>query len=164
MTISSQERLAIHPRRINWRKWCWRLVAWDGVLPIVLLGLPHVIRWAIPNADKLIEVIGVVFPIGAFFIRVISGWLHINENHCGPRLRSAQQAALFCGVFVLVFFDAFMILLLNIPAGAIQQVEIVATAVVVFSIYLPCLTFAMYPGREPVPCTVVGNWEISEQA
>ncbi|WP_425615925.1 hypothetical protein NA78x_005860 [Anatilimnocola sp. NA78] len=153
----------MHRTRINFVRWAWRVVAWDGVLPLVLLGLPHFIRWLIPNADKVIEIAAVVLPIGAFFTRMVAGCLHIRTNRCGPRLRSAQQAALFCGVFVLVLFDAFVILQLNIPAGAIPHVEVVATGLVVFSIYLPFLTFAMYPGREPVPYNLVGNWEIQDQ-
>ena len=147
--------------RISFRSWLLRVVAWDGVLPLVLLGLPHGIHFLFPEAAGAIEILGVLLPIAAFFTRLVVGFRHIRENHCPALLQQLQYVVLFLGILGLVMFDAVMILQLNLPQGAMQPGDLLVLFGIVFAIYLPCMILAMYPGREAVARTEqVGNWEI----
>jgi hypothetical protein len=147
--------------RLNVRSWLLRVFAWDGVLPLVILGLPHAVHLCFPRAHGAIEILSIVLPISAFFIRLVVGFRHIRENRCPAFVKQLQYAALFLGILGLVIFDAFMILQLTMPQGAFQPGDWLILFGILFVFYLPCMVLAMYPGRELVIVAAqVGNWEV----
>jgi hypothetical protein len=147
-------------QRLHLSKWLIRVLTWDSVMPVVLIAVPHAVHWLFPQAVKAIELLGVFLPITAFFVRLVVGWRHINANYCSPWARGLQQGVLFVGIFSLVLVDAALILQINIPqANEKFEILMVFLAVSVF-IYLPSMVIAMYPGREPVASTAIGNWDV----
>lgn len=129
-------------------------------MPIVLIGLPHAVHWLFPQANGAIEGMGILLPIAAFFIRLVVGLRHIRANQCGPLFRNLQQLFLFVGILSLVVVDACLILQLNIPGAAVRAEILTGFLLVTGCIYLPCMIVAMYPGREPIQTSAIGNWDV----
>lgn len=130
--------------------WLARLLAWDGVLPLVVWAIPAILNLALPQNDKLAVMLAVSLPCVALIVRFYVGYGMIEANHCSPKFRRVQQTCLWIGLVILMLLDSLLITLLSLnlqgpgnPIGAI---------VVIFLIfYLPYLAFlavAMYPG----PC------------
>src|SRR6478752_8449135 len=94
--------------RLNKRKWLVRVITWDSIMPLVLIGVPHAVHWMFPQAVKAIELMGILLPIVAFFMRLFIGFRHINANQCPPRFRDFQRVILFLGISSLVLVDAFL--------------------------------------------------------
>jgi hypothetical protein len=145
--------------RLNVSNWIIRVLTWDTILPLILIAVPHTVHWLFPQAGKVIEVLGVLLPIVAFFVRLPIGLRHIADNHCPPWLRAIQQVALFLGIFGLVIVDAALILQIKVLEENGRFAMLIIFSVVTFCLYLPCMVLAMYPGYEPVPSTQIGNWK-----
>ena len=135
-------------RRLDVRSWLFRLIAWDGVLPVCIVLIPSLISFAIPGRRGAIEITAVVLPIAAFLIRFRAGKRHIDSNNCGEVLRILQLCVFCVGILALVLFDAFVVLSHVIPhqGGRIRTEDLVFLGVVI-SIYVTSMAFAMYPGR-----------------
>jgi hypothetical protein len=135
-------------RRINYGQWVLKLVAWDGVLPVVVLLAPFVVKLVFPNHRDVMEVTAVILPIAAFFIRFFVAQHCISSNQCTPLVRLFQIVSLCMAILVLLLIESLMILAHEMPKGAM----VATTAdwivwVVLFSVYLACMSFAMYPGH-----------------
>lgn len=137
---------------IDFASWLIRLVTWDGVLPFLILIVPSCIEQVFPNRGA-IEIAAVVVPISFFFWRIATGCRHIDANNCSPALRRRQVCALILAVFILVFFDALMILSHIMPKGAfaVNREDLIIIAALA-SIYVVPISLATYPGRsKPLP-------------
>jgi hypothetical protein len=138
---------------IDFSGWLFRLLTWDGVLPIGIILVPFVIGAIFPNHEGAIVIAAVALPIVAFFVRIAVGCRHIDENNCGPIFQRVQVWLLLFGIFVLVFIDAMLMISHVMPRGALlatKEDQIAATIAV--SLYLAPMIVAMYPGRaKPLP-------------
>lgn len=140
MRDPSSRSLARHPLV----RWIIQLFTYDGVLPAVVLLLPGVASLAF-GAGVVIELIAVVLPIVAFFVRSAVGLRNIEENVSGALLGALQKAALFVGLLLLVLVDAFMILTWRMPANALAWGDYVFTAIL-YGCYLFLMAIATFPG------------------
>lgn len=134
--------------RVNYGSWFFRVLGWDGLLPVCIVLIPTAIKILIPNNRAAIEVTGVLLPIAAFFVRLVIGLRHIALNHCAITVRRFQYCVFCLGIFLLVCVDALLILSQDMPKGAmfVTRTDYVVFAILIF-IYLTSMTFAMYPGR-----------------
>ena len=149
--------------RINCTKWIWRVVTWDGVLPLVMFGLPYLIHWLLPNLDVNQELpvkigIGVICVTGA--IRTWVVYLYIHSNACSQLVRKRQELAMVFGLTMLSGFDWFMAHLVLNGRMLAPEEQILGFCAVLYVMSLSLMIFALYPGREPIPSTQLGNWEI----
>lgn len=127
--------------------WLLRLVAWDGLLPVVIWSSPFLIALLLPNKRGAIELTAIVLPIAALFLRFRAGRRYIAANHCGPILRSLQIGVFCLGILVLFAVDAVMILTHVMPKGAMfATTDDLVVWAVLYAIYFTAMAFAMYPG------------------
>jgi hypothetical protein len=131
--------------KIRFGDWLLRLITWDSLLPIVVFSIPALIHTLFPNNRGIIEITAVVLPIAACFIRMRAGRRHIAANNCSLRFRRFQTIALIFGLVWLAVIDAVIVLSRIVPQGAIAF-RLIDYAIFA-ALYLPPMTFAMYPGR-----------------
>ena len=135
-------------RRVHYGRWFLKLVAWDGVLPVVVLLAPTVVEQQFPNRREAMEVMAMILPITAFFVRFFVAKRHINSNQCTHLVRCFQIIALCLAILVLLLIDSLIILAHEMPKGALFATTADRIAwVVLSSVYLTTMAFAMYPGR-----------------
>lgn len=133
--------------RTSYLSWFLRTVAWDGLLPVVVIVVPYAVEWLFPNRRGLIEVTGVVLPIAAFFLRIHTGRKQIALNRCSPGVRLFQFCVFCLGIFPLIAIDSLLALSHVMPQGALFQnrTDLIVWTVLI-GIYLAAMTVAMYPG------------------
>jgi hypothetical protein len=147
------------PARVNYAEWFWRVASWDGILPLLMLAVSPVIRMTLPRLDdRFVMGFNVSLMVIAFFIRLATAAIFIASNRCSDRLRHWQQLSLVFGLYGLMFFECFYFAatLHGVSNGNRFSNSIgdwIAISFPFWAIYLPCLTFAMYPGCE----SVLGN-------
>lgn len=141
-------------RRVNYWLWFYRLIAWDSLLPAIIVGVPMALHRLFPNAQGAIDLVVIILPIAALFIRFRSGQKHILENQCSRKLRQIQFAVLWFGILALVLFDAFIILKELFPnivilANLFPNFPLTDPQLIVIFLvtYFLMMLFAMYPGR-----------------
>lgn len=135
---------------IDYAAWSFRVLAWDGLLPVIIIFLPGAIEVALPGNRGALEIASIILPIAAFFFRAWSGLRHIRSNHCGPDLRGFQTLVFFVGIFPLVLFDAFIILTHLMPPGQFRPGSADFWVMAgIFGTYFLMMIIAMYPGRRP---------------
>ena len=78
---------------------------------------PVLVQGLIPNLRGPVEIVAVVLPIVAFFIRFHVGRRVISTNHCRTEIRRFQYVTLCLGALVLVLVDAVLILTNIMPKG-----------------------------------------------
>lgn len=137
-------------RRINLISWLLAVAIWDGLLPVAIVLLPMLIQLAVPNRREPIEVIAIVVPMAAFFVRMWVGAQRIRSNYCARWFQIIQFIGFVLGLFILVLLDAVVILSHIMPPGAFALSDYKIFAVM-FGTYYLLMLFAMYPGRELVP-------------
>ena len=123
------------------------------MLPIGIALVPYAIEWLLPNRRGAIEIAAVTLPIAAFFARIVAGRRHITANNCSARFRQFQFVVFGFAVFMLVFFDAVLMLSHIMPPGApgASWTELIVLGTIAMT-YLALMAIAMYPGREkPLP-------------
>ena len=125
-----------------------RLIAWDGVLPVVLWLVPIAIQKLVPNPGIWIAVTAVFLPIFAFFIRYLVGISYINQNHCGKVMRKLQTVAFCLAILGLIAVDSLMIILQEVApmAKGGWDPRMLELLLVVYLAYLSVMAFALYPG------------------
>lgn len=136
-------------RGVNYGRWLFQVIAWDGLLPAAVVLAPWGIQWVFPNRPGMIEIAGVTIPIVAFFVRVAAGRRHISSNHCGGILRCLQYIVFGLACLVLLLVDAFVILSHIVPQGVAANEEDLMILAWLLSLYLLAMTFALFPGRQP---------------
>ncbi len=129
-------------------QWLLQVLAWDGLLPVVVWGGPWAVQVLAPAHRGLTEQLACLLPMGALFVRYVIGTRQVAANRCGPAMQQFQTMALGVGIFVLVVIDTMMILSLEMPPGALFATK---TDLVVWgtlsSIYVVTMSIAMFPGR-----------------
>ncbi len=130
-------------------RWLLRVIAWDGLLPVVVWGAPWAAQWLAPGDRGLMEILGVMLPLGALFVRYFIGARQIAANRCKPTVRRLQILALCLGIFMLVLIDSMMILSLEMPPGALfaTTTDLIVWGVL-YAVYILTMLVAMYPGRD----------------
>lgn len=134
--------------RVNYGSWFFRVLGWDGIMPVCIVLIPTLIKLLIPNNRGAVAVTVVLLPIAAFFVRLAIGIRHIAANHCAIAVRRLQYFVFCLGIFLLIGVDTLLILSHEMPKGAMfaNTTDYLAFASL-FSIYLASMTIAMYPGR-----------------
>ena len=147
--------------RINYRRWFWRVLAWDGILPLIVWIAPYLLAQILPNREEP-RMLGIILTaIGVFLLRWFMGSDHVASNHCSSPIKQLQYGCFFAGLVVMLLMDALLLAL----HGLMQPGEWLGMAIILvlpFSLYLVLMAIAMYPGREPAPSNRlrVGNWEV----
>lgn len=137
------------PGPVDHRGWAARVLGWDLVVPALIAAVPALVELGLPGRRGPQEVLGVALPIAAFFLRLRAGRRQIDGNRCGPTTRRWQFAVFCVGVLPLIVVDCLLILVGTMPNARMFTREDLAAWVVMLSIYLTSMTFAMYPGRRP---------------
>jgi tetratricopeptide (TPR) repeat protein len=126
--------------------WAIRVAAWDSLLPIFVLAAPFLAARLAPNNRDLSELVGVGVPIIACIIRAIVGIRHIQSNGCSADVRKIQYCVFCVALLFLALIDTLLILTDQIRQAPPTLADCLVLSVVM-SIYLPCIAFAMYPGK-----------------
>ena len=128
--------------------WLARLLAWDGVLPLVVWAIPAILNAALPQNDKLAVLVAVLLPSVALLVRFYVGYGMIEANRCSPKFRRVQQTCLWIGLVILMLLDSLLITLLslNLQGPGIPLGAIVVIFLIFYLPYLAFLAIAMYPG------------------
>lgn len=132
--------------RVNW---LGRLLAWDGVLPVVVCATPTLVNIFVPDSEMICLTLSIILPIAALLIRFYVGYAMIATNGCSPSFRKVQVVCLCVGLFILMCLDSLLmvILSLNLPGNPDGEPVVVAVIFVIFYVpYLAFLAVAMYPG------------------
>ena len=136
------------------KHWALRILAWDGLLPAVLLVVPFLVRATFPQLPNAIVFIAVVLPIAALFLRLYAGCCHIAANHCGPILRHIQSASLMMGIFALMLIDAVLIGLQGMPGKPIwRDPNELRMLTGIYAFYVACMAITLYPGNPDADST-----------
>ena len=130
------------------RKWIFRIVTWDGLLPAAIWLSPLAVQFLIPDRRGAVELTAVFLPVAAVVLRFHAGQKRIWLNHCRPGMQRLQLAALCLGIFLLMFIDAVMILSHIMPKGAAFAANSDRIIWAVFYLtYVFSMAVAMFPGR-----------------
>src|SRR5262245_32440927 len=92
--------------RVSYRSGLLKVIAWDGMLPLIIILVPRAIELLVPRNRGAIEFAGVMLPIALFFVRFVVGKRHIVTNRCGAAFRCVQLCALCFGILVLLLIDS----------------------------------------------------------
>ena len=130
-------------------KWLWgfRLLGWDGLLPVGVALVASGMDLAFAKNRIVIAVAAVVVSLGALFARGVMGIQHIQSNNCDAEIRVFQFSMLVIGMLTLLCFDAGIIVShmdKHQPVFVTTADDFMAAAIVV--IYLAAMSGAMYPG------------------
>ena len=132
--------------RVNYVTWFFRVLGWDGVLPVCVFFIPNVIELLFPNKRGALELTGVLTPAIMFVLRLIAGKRNLAANHCSATERSIQLCFFYFGILELGFIDGVLILSHLMPQGFVFSNDLIVW-VILISAYLMSMTIAMYPGR-----------------
>ncbi|MFM8282568.1 MAG: hypothetical protein ACKOCW_03335 [Planctomycetaceae bacterium] len=131
--------------------WLRRLAMWDGMLPLVVWGLPRAAQTLLPAERWPIEVLGVCLPIVAFVARFLAGLAVVRSHERNGLVRAARVVVLFAGLFFLLVIDTAMILRLVMPAGAFLQPGDLIGFAGLYAAYVVAMALATWPGRSTQP-------------
>jgi hypothetical protein len=133
---------------MNIRLWLFRLITWDGVLPVVVWTSPFLIRLILPNDQRALELAIVIIPAMSLVVRIYAGMHFINRNNCAVGFRILQMRALCVGTFLLLFIDLAFLFQTHIAPKGVRVVNPVAQSLcsAVLAIYLLSMAVAVYPG------------------
>lgn len=97
-------------RRIDYYRWFWRVVAWDGLLPILVITTSIIVRAHLRNYPLLVEFVAVTVPFTFFWIRARVGISQVLRNNCSQILRSVQFGLFGVAILFLVLLECLVIL------------------------------------------------------
>lgn len=149
--VASNQELAFREStmipRVHYGQWLLRLIAWDGVLPVLVMIIPWFVQLQFPNRPHALELVAIVVPITAFFIRFFVARRHICSNHCTRIVRVIQTVALCLAILVLLMVDSLIILACEMPKGALFATSTDRMIWAgMYAFYLTCMAIALYPG------------------
>lgn len=127
--------------------WFRRVVAYDGLLPLMVWFTPWLASLAFPNRRGLIEMFAILLPVIGFLIRYVSGRRLIDENACSNIEQRWQFVSLCVGLMVLAVIDCVIVLLYVMPRGALQKPGDWLMFLILWVFYFSLMAGAMYPGR-----------------
>jgi hypothetical protein len=133
---------------MNIRAWLLSAIAWDGVLPLVVLAAPFVAATVFPQNDA-VEISAVILvPIVAALLRASSGWRQlVNVSRGHPS--AIRQVLLAAAIAVLLLFE--------IGSGASHRANAPwswwSVIGALYAAYLVLILAALRPGRGgSLPC------------
>lgn len=135
------DREAGEYRALRYREWARNLICWDGVLPLVVVGVPALIRVLFPKNDGAIAVTTVIVAIAAFFVRGFKA----DQYFRGGEQYAGQHLLFFVAIFCLVFVDALLIEMCQF--GNLPLLGELLLFLGVYLIYLPIVGFSLFPLR-----------------
>ena len=131
-------------QNVDYSKWFIRLLSWDGVVPLMMLSLPMLVRrFGPPNNDVFLVPAVVGALIFGILFRFSFGMRHIRLNHCSERMKLIQRVGLWTMIAVLVLVETVMCV---IPPARLKQEDVFFLAFV-GAIYLIVMACVLYPGR-----------------
>jgi len=154
--------------RINYRSWLWRVIALDGLLPLVMWSAPIIVCWLVEDdegdgQEASLAMTAIFLSLGALCLRFWHGTKHIGSNHCGKNFRAVQFLCFIAGIAFLWLTDMLAISCYDVWKESFDSVqEVIVFLSIWYAIYLPFMVVAMYPGREPKATKAVrlGNWDV----
>lgn len=143
--------------RVDYASWLFRVIAWDALLPAIVVLVPTAIEWLAPNRRGFIELVSVLLPLSAFFIRYRAGKRRITSNNCS-RVVQRFQFVVFCiGILPLALLECFLILVT--PTKLLAHGGDRKFFAALFGVYLTAMVIAMYPGRSALTKTQIEEME-----
>lgn len=132
---------------IDYFSWLVRLITWDGIVPIIMLSVPMLVRRFGPQNNDGASLIAVVFAlIVGIFLRFSFGMRHIKENYCSTIVKCLQRIVLLVMICVLVVFESFLAV---VPRGPVRPEDLMFIGGF-GAIYLLVMSSVLYPGRRPL--------------
>ena len=122
-------------------QWVKRMVTWDGILPVVVVGIVPLLKVAFPRNHEVASLFTVAVPILAFFVRLAIGSSYF-ETH--PH-RGWQGVVFFLAIFYLVMFDALMIAMRL--DGNLSVIDYWCGFLFFYTPYLAMMALAFFPFR-----------------
>lgn len=100
------------------------------------------------------EMLAILTPVVAFFVRLFIGLRKLSRNHCGATLRFFQFTVFFLAAILLVCIDSLMILSMEMNDGALwahpgDMMVMLVLLAIYFSAMLFPFTRAGLLGRQP---------------
>ncbi len=137
---------------VDYRRWLWRVVSWDTLLPALIVLIPTVIEALFPKSPDLIVMLAALLPMITFLIRFRAGKRQIAMNRCSLLVRRFQFFVFCIGIVALIFVDCLLIASQAMPAGALfADASDWMNWAILIGIYFGSMTVAMYPGRALSP-------------
>jgi len=121
--------------------WIWRAVGWDGVLPLVVISVPILVRLLNPNERGAVIPVAVIVPITAAAIRAHVGWRQIARV-CGGTAPLIRQLLLALAIVLLLLFEG-LVGILTVGKGPPEFLWYVVAAL--YAGYLVLVTLALRP-------------------
>lgn len=144
--------MAVH---VQYGTWLYRVVAWDGLLPVFTMLVPVVLDYMFPVNPKLRDIAITVVPIVTFFARLSVGVRHVSSNQVGKAVRTVQYLAFILGILVLFTLDGLLLVMSAFRDGQMVKGDELPVVGVWFGIYLVFMVVAMFPGWVEVAIEVV---------
>ncbi len=132
-------------RRATFSGWIANLFVWDGVLPMLVVAIPELLRVLFPNplANKgvmtPVELVSLLVPITFFIVRIARG------STLFPLIYSWQRVCFFLALFPLALAEC-VIVLIGGNRQAFPDAE--AGALVLFAVYICLMAIATLPIRK----------------
>jgi hypothetical protein len=130
------KEIGVHPPR-----WFLTILAWDGILPLIVVSVPLLVRWTCPPGH-IAEVGAVVLlPMFAALIRSQFAWEQFGMS-CATGVTWDRQVLFAAAIILLLFFE--------ITCGAAAMArealqEIAVLAAIPYLLYLAPITIALRP-------------------
>jgi hypothetical protein len=121
-------------------KWALTLLCWDGVLPVVVISFPNLLKHLFPNWAVGLAMAAVFAPVLALGARFVIGWIRMRQGHA----RIWQLVLFTIAISSLFFFEAF---LLNDQVGDGPKIGDPTVLLIMFLVYLTMMAFALFPLR-----------------
>lgn len=126
--------------------WILRVVAWDGLLPLLIVSTPVVLLHVVPGRRELANNAMVLGPTIATILRIFEGYRIIVTNRCTSAFRACQFAALALGIFILLLIELLLLHAHEHPGGMDFRAEDLLVISTMFGSYLLVMGLATYPG------------------
>jgi hypothetical protein len=125
----------------RYTEWGLTVLCWDGLLPVVVVGVPAIIAFALPKQDDLHVLANIAIPIVAFFVRCVMAHRHFQgEEHYG------WQGVIFVlAIFYLIFVETLLILFGDLRNGVRADDWYVLG--LMYLVYLAMVGLSLFPFR-----------------
>jgi hypothetical protein len=137
---------------MNVSSWILRVVAWDGILPLLVWMSPGFIKALAPKNQRESDALVVMFLVAILFLRFRAGSIYISSNNCTPGIRKLQFVIFCIAISWLLLVDLIMILMNMGPPPPVRDPnEPLAIFLILLGFYLAyfmLMLFAMYPGQD----------------
>ena len=130
-----------------YRLWFGRVLAFDGILPLVIWFAPWLVSIVLPNRPGVIEVLSVCLPVMGFLVRYITGRSLIRANECSHQFRLVQNVLLGLGLVLLALIDCVVVLIYVMPRGALLKPDDWLVMAGLGTVYFMLMAGAMLPGH-----------------